>query len=297
VRQASYVVNRMAQGLRLREARQVLVILPEISNPYFSEVLLGIEEVAGKTGFGVLIGASARDPEREDQLAQQLLTGVVDGVLLMNGRLPPRLADPALRHRLLAVAERIPGSGLPTVHIDDLAAAQAAVSHLVGLGHRRIAHIAGPIGNVVTAARHKGYVAALAQVGMAPDPALTRFGPFALDSGEMAMAALLALPTPPTAVFCTSDEMAIGAIRTIKAAGLTVPGDLSVVGFDDIVFARAYDPPLTTVRQPRHRIGCDAMRLLEDRLNGIEGPRRGLVLPFELIIRESSAPPKHHHGA
>jgi LacI family repressor for deo operon, udp, cdd, tsx, nupC, and nupG len=292
VRDTGYVVNRMARSLRLQEARQVLVMVPNIGNPFHASVLLGAEEAAVAAGFHVLIGNTAGDMARAEEHARQLLTGAVDGMLLLGGRLPPMLEAPALQQRLVAVIERVSARGVPVVEIDNQAGAREATRHLIGLGHRRIAHIGGGIPTTATPKRFKGYAAALAEAGLELQPELVRYGTFSILTGSEHMAALLALPAPPTAVFCGSDEIAIGAIRTIKQAGLRVPEDVSIVGFDDIYFAAVYDPPLTTVEQPARLLGFEAMRLLADRLAGIDVPKRGVTVPYRLMIRGSTAPPK-----
>ena len=290
VRRTGYAVNPMARGLRRQEARQILVLVPDIGNPFFSEVLLGIEEAAAALGFSMLVGNTARDPAREDRHAAQLVTGAADGMILLNGRLPPCLQrDRSLHDRIVAVSEAIPGAGVPVVEIDNPGAAAAAVAHLAGRGHRRIAHIAGPDRNILTGQRLAGYRAGLAAAGLPDDPGLVGQGDFTIPSGEAAMAGLLRRPNPPTAVFCSNDEMAIGTIRALRAAGRDAPRDMAVVGFDDIQFAGTYEPPLTTIRQPRRRMGAEAAALLGRRIAGEPGAARGITLPFTLVERKSSA--------
>ena len=283
VRETGYVVNQVAQGLRLQRSRQLLVLLPTIANPFFAEVVQGIEEVAGAAGYGVLVGSTENEPEREASLARQLLTGGVDGLVLLTGRIPEGLAEHAMSGQIVAVSETIPGSLLPTIAIDNEAAAAAAVAHLLGLGHRRIAHIGGPPGNVLTAQRARGWRKALAGAGIGEKPV---FGDFTMASGEAAMTALLTRTPRPTAVFCANDEMAIGAMKAARDAGLRVPTDLSIIGFDDISFAAFTDPPLTTIRQPRRELGRAAVAAL------LEGSRVRRWMDHELVCRASTAPPE-----
>lgn len=278
VRETGYVVNQVAQGLRLQRSRQLLVLLPTIANPFFSEVVQGVEEAAGIAGHGVLVGATEGDPAREAVLARQLLTGVVDGMVLLTGRIPDGLDLAARAGQVVAVSETIAGAGLPTVAIDNQAASRDATAHLRDLGHVAIAHIAGPPGNVLTAQRIAGWRAI---AGEGPAPA---FGDFTMGSGETAMRALLAMTPRPTAVVCANDEMAIGAIKAARDAGLRVPEDLSVVGFDDISFAAFTYPPLTTIRQPRRDFGRAAVAAL---LDGV-APR---TLAHTLVVRASTARP------
>jgi LacI family repressor for deo operon, udp, cdd, tsx, nupC, and nupG len=278
VRRTGYVVNQVAQGLRLQKSRQLLVLLPTIANPFFAEVVQGVAEAAGAAGHGVLVGSTEGSVPRELELARQLLTGGVDGLILLTGRLPAGLAGPLGRGQVVAVSESLAGARVPTVGIDNAAAAATAVAHLRGLGHREIAHIAGPPGNVLSVERARGWRAALAPV--VPDDAVA--GDFTMASGEAAMHILLARVPRPTAVFCANDEMAIGAIRAIRTAGLRVPADISVVGFDDISFAAFADPPLTTIRQPRRQFGRAAVAVL---LDGAAAVR----LDYELVVRASTA--------
>jgi LacI family repressor for deo operon, udp, cdd, tsx, nupC, and nupG len=283
VRETGYVVNQVAQGLRLQRSRQLLVLLPTIANPFFAEIIQGVEEEAAGAGYGVLVGSTENEPAREAALARQLLTGGVDGLVLLTGRIPAGLAEQAAAGQIVAVSETIPGSRLPIVAIDNEAAAAAAVAHLLGLGHRRIGHIGGPPGNVLTAQRARGWRKALARGGIEEPPV---FGDFTMASGEVAMAALLARAPRPTAVFCANDEMAIGAMKAARAAGLRVPHDLSLVGFDDISFAAFADPPLTTIRQPRRAFGRAAVAAL------LHGTSRRRQMEYDLIIRASTAAPQ-----
>lgn len=276
VQNTGYVVNQVAQGLRLQRSRQVLVLLPTIANPFFAEVVQGVEEAAQVAGFGVLVGSTEGSTAREAALARQLLTGGVDGLILLTGRAPAGLADSA---EVVVVSEAIAGRKWPTVGIDNEAAAAAAVAHLRTLGHRQIAHIGGPPGNVLTTQRMCGWRGVVG--GDVGDPV---HGDFTMASGEAAMRGLLARSPRPTAVFCANDEMAIGAMKAIRSAGLSVPGDISVVGFDDISFAAFTDPPLTTIRQPRRALGRAAIAALLDPVG-----RGRLVLPFELVVRATAA--------
>lgn len=292
VRDTGYVVNRMARSLRLQQARQVFVLVPNIANPFHASVLLGAEEAAVAAGFHVLIGNTGGDPARAEDHARQLLTGAVDGMLLLGGRMPTPLKAPALQQRLVAVIEPVAAPGVPVVEIDNRAGGREATRHLIGLGHRRIGHIGGTAATTATPKRFKGYTDALAEAGLELQPELVRYGTFSIATGAEEMAELLALPQPPTAVFCGSDEIAMGAIRTIKQARLRVPEDISIVGFDNIYFAAVTDPPLTTIDQPSRRLGFEAMRLLADRLAGVAGPKRGVQVPYRLIVRASTAPPR-----
>jgi len=172
-----------------------------------------------------------------------------------------------------------------------VAASQAAAAHLIALGHRRIGHIAGPAGNILSADRQRGYRAALAAAGIAFDGRLVAEGDFTFAAGAEAMRRLLAVRPALTGVTCANDELAIGAIGAARAAGLRVPRDMSVVGFDDIQFAAAFDPPLTTIRQSRRAMGARAMEVLAGVLEGRPPARRRVLLPHTLVVRGSTAAP------
>jgi len=280
VRDTGYVVNQVAQGLRLQRSRQILVLLPTIANPFFAEIVQGIEEAAGAAGHAVLVGSTEGDPAREATLARQLQTGAVDGLVLLTGRIPEGVAANA---PIVVISETIPGRNLPTIGIDNVAAAAEAVAHLRALGHSHIAHIAGPAGNVLTAQRIRGWRQALGDHPGGPPI----HGDFTMASGEQAARTLLSRADRPSAIFCANDEMAIGAMKAIRAAGLTVPTDISVMGFDDIGFAAFTDPPLTTIRQPRRAFGQAAVAAL---LDPDDTPQKHRF-PHELVLRASTAPP------
>jgi LacI family repressor for deo operon, udp, cdd, tsx, nupC, and nupG len=285
-----YTLNGVARSLRRRESRTIIVIVPDVGHPFFSIVLRGIEEHAVAIGYSVLIGNGANDPKREALYAQHVMAGRADGLILINGRLP-RFGAQSRLPPIVAVSERIKGADLPLVGVDNVRAAEAAVRHLLELGHRRIGHIAGTPGNAMTADRLAGYRRALRRHDLDPEREYVAYGDFSLASGARAAARLLDLAQPPTAIFASNDDMAIGAMNEAKARGMRVPQDISVVGFDDVPFSASCDPPLTTVRQPFFEMGAYAMDTLGKLLQR-GTPDRQLLLPTELLIRRSTAPPR-----
>lgn len=301
VRDVGYTVNAAARSLRCNDTGVVLVVVPDIGNPFFSKLLKGIEQEAGKMGYSVLIGDTEHRTARVEVYARQLSARRADGLILLNGRSPSfagfrmtrasgvRLE--ALHYPIVVVSERIPGRRFPTVGIDNVAAAKEAVLHLADLGHRRIAHIGGPKGNILTRERWRGYRAALVERGLPADPQWVVFGDFSIGSGRCSARLLLQKRVQPTAIFCANDEMAMGAIAELKASGLTVPRDMSVVGFDDIEFAEIFDPPITTVRQPRYAMGQIAMSLIGRALRGETAAAQEVILGSEFILRSTTARP------
>jgi DNA-binding LacI/PurR family transcriptional regulator len=188
---------------------------------------------------------------------------------------------------LVLVYRSMPSLALPAVTVENKDGARRLVEHLIGLGHRRIAHIHGPHQNEDSHWRARGYYEALAAHGVPADPALLAEGGFSEETGAQAARELLARGAPFSALFAADDEMAIGAIGVLNSAGLRVPQDVAVVGFDDIVTARYIQPPLTTVRAPTEQVGREAVRLLLAAIAGEPAPAQPTLLPVELLIRES----------
>ncbi|MCB5175107.1 LacI family DNA-binding transcriptional regulator [Microvirga lenta] len=293
IAKTGYVPNPAARSLRSQKTYMVLVVLPDLANTFFSRILRGIEETLFDAGYGMIISDLDGSPEKEAHFAAFTAAGRVDGAILLNGHLFGQSRDgkgtPAnLNIPLVALCEAIPGADIPQIEIDNRAAARRMTQHLASLGHRRIAYVSGPPENVLEHERFKGYREGLRAWDLPFDPALVLPGDYTLDSGAQAGQFLLAKPERPTAVFCTSDEMAIGLVRTLRSAGLRVPDDISVAGFDDIEFAAAAQPALTTVHQPRRELGQAAASTLIDLLQGRMAPKR-IRLKTDLIIRDSVA--------
>jgi len=293
VADVNYSPNIMARNLRRQETRSIFLVVRDMHNPFYLEVFRGVEAEARARGYNVLMGNTEDCVERGREYLQMLKARHADGMILMTGKLSPDLHDMLRREcpPVVVASEYFPGLDLPTVRIDNVAAAEAAVRHLVALGHRRIAHITGPTPEVLSLDRHRGYLQALDEAGMAAEPLLTVRGNFTIESGHRACRALYHLNPMPTAIFCSNDEMAMGAINELRRLGLAVPQHVSVVGFDDIVFAGAFHPPLTTIRQPRQDMGKAAMRLLSDLLAEKPVSSEPIMMPTELIVRGSTAPP------
>jgi LacI family repressor for deo operon, udp, cdd, tsx, nupC, and nupG len=294
VRYTGYTQNAAAQNLRQRRAKAVLVLVPDIGNTFFSEILAGIERVASAADLTILIGDTANDVRREEDFLRYLRNGRADGVLLLNGRLPPSviatLDEGAGRPPMVTISEALDRQVVPHVGIDNVAAAELAVRHLLDLGHRRIAHLCGPADNILTRQRLAGYRRAMAAAGIPEGRESLLAGDFTAESGGRAALELLALPERPSAIFCSNDEMAMGLISVLHGRGMAVPCDLSVVGFDDIVFAKTYIPALTTIHQPRSDLGERAMHSLLALLDGtLEQQQAPALLEARLVVRESTA--------
>jgi len=294
IAKTGYVPNPAARTLRSQKTYMVLVVLPDLSNTFFSKILRGIEETLFEAGYGMIISDLDGSPEKEAHFAAFTAAGRVDGAILLNGHLfgqsregegqPARIKIP-----LVAVCEAIPGADIPQIEIDNRAAAYGMTQHLASLGHRSIAYVSGPASNILERERFQGFKDGLETAGLPFDPALILPGDYTIEAGVRAGQDLVARSTRPTAVFCTSDEMAIGLMRTLFSAGLRVPEDISVAGFDDIEFAAVAEPPLTTIHQPRRELGQAAASALIELLQGRPSPKR-IRLETELVIRDSVAP-------
>ena len=291
VARLGYRPNVVAQNLSKGSTNTVYVIIPSLS-PFFMEIFRGIERAALELGYFVVIAHTGRDPVREGEYFDQVGCGRADGVLLLSSaRLEIR---PPHRFKLpptVAVLEADEGDEFPAVRVDHVAAAMQATNHLIQLGHRRIAHISGNAGAPMAAHRREGFLIAMNAAGFKSAEEKCVPGEFTPDAGHAAMEILLARPERPTAVFAANDEIAVGAIRAIISAGLKVPEDISVIGYDDQRLGRLYNPPLSTVYIPTIDLGYQAMVKLR-RILANEEYEHDLLLPTHVIQRDSTAPPR-----
>ncbi len=261
--------------------------------PYYSDIIRGIEETAMEYGYLVLIGDSAQQAGLESTFVNLAFTKQADGMILLGSDLPFDISKSEQKNLppLVMACEYAPELELPTVHIDNLTAAFEAVNYLASVGHKQIAQITANPKSALTQFRVQGYQQALRRAGITLNPAYNIAGDLSFAAGARAMTSLLSLPNPPTAVFCHSDMMAIGAMQQAKRLGFRVPQDISIIGFDDIQFAEYCGPALTTVSQPRYEIGRNSMLMLLSILKGNEVQAGSRLLEAKLVIRESVAPP------
>ncbi|WP_043529908.1 LacI family DNA-binding transcriptional regulator [Litchfieldella xinjiangensis] len=289
IAEVGYAPNVAARNLRRAESRTIVTLLPDISNPFFSEIINGMEEIAHKAGYQILIGDCERDPARAEAYFNLLPTNQADGIILLTSDIPPAL----VRHAgapLVMACEFFSDIDLPTVAIDNYQAACHAIGYLASLGHERIATIAGPISNPICRERTQGYHDTLRSLGLEAAARVVE-GDFGFRSGyQQGLALLQDEALRPSAIFCHSDEMAIGVLKAARQRNIDVPGSLSVVGFDNIGFSEYCEPELTTVSQPRHEIGQQAMRMLLSILAGEDVVRRQ-TLSTQLILRKSTGRP------
>jgi LacI family transcriptional regulator, repressor for deo operon, udp, cdd, tsx, nupC, and nupG len=295
VAKLGYRPNMLARSLRRGQTHAIVLVVPKLS-PFFLEIFAGAEEAAQTAGLAVLLGNSDGKPEREEAYFDQVMSGRADGIILLTGALPPAYADGKRAiPPMVAVLERLPAYDAPVVRIDHRAASAEVTKHLIDLGHRRIAHITGSRAAASTEHRLAGYKDALSAAGIPFDEALVVQGLFSMQSGADAMEKLLALEDRPTGVFAGNDEMAFGAVKAARVHGLSVPEDLSMVGFDDQTTAAFYNPPLTTIHTPCREIGRQATQELIEQIAGREVTRE-VVLPTKLVVRDSTAAPREGKG-
>ena len=292
-----YRVNSMARNLRRQRADSVLAIVPDLGNPFFSAIFSGLQQSLMASGMDLLVTDSRSTLEQGRSLLSHLRNARVDGVICLDGSLPPAVRDELTKddiaERVVFACEWLPDGGFPSVRSDNRAGMKLAVDHLVGLGHRDIAYLAGPMSNVLCTERLAGTIAALAAHGLSLPDSHIGDGDFSLEGGRAAAAWVMQLSPRPTAVLCASDQLAIGLASGLHAQGIHVPEDISLIGFDDIQSAEFVIPALTTVRQDRLRLGACAAELLRARLSADHpGADTVITIPVTLQIRGSTGRPR-----
>jgi len=284
-----YTPNILARSLAIAKTHSIVALVPDIANPFFSEVIRGIEQVAQQNGYTVLLGDTQYDLQREQAYAQLIPARQADGLITLMPHIPRIQVNG--RPPIVNACECVEDNGITTVRTDNIAGAKAAVGYLIALGHRNIAHIIGRPKSPLSIDRQEGYRRALAEAGLGINPHLLSQGDFSAESGIRATERLFSSKQRFTAIFCSNDEMALGAINAIRLRGLRVPQEISIIGFDDIRLARYFDPPLTTVAQPMRQIGQEAMKLLIEILLDKDVPPRKCVLAESLVVRKSAVAP------
>ena len=299
IEQTGYSPNTLAQSFRRGKTHVIMVVLPSVGDPFFTEVMQGIREVASNNGYTLLINETQFNTITADEIGSIVVSHQADGIILLAAMSPfgTRVLSAKNQRALPMVigCETVSPelSSYPGVHIDNINAAREATDYLLELGHERIAFIYGEHKTLLTMDRERGFREAMREAGKIIDNGWVVEGGLTLDGAIDATDKLLAHANPPTAIFCANDEMAMGCLHAVKEAGLDVPGDISVIGFDDNRYARVMDPPLTTVAQPAEIIGQRVMeRLLKEIENGRSKDAEPEIVPHELVIRASSAPPR-----
>ena len=287
IKHLGYRANAFGRSLSTGQSRLLLVLVPDFANPYYAEIVSGAATVARQSGY-TLLPVDLEESWRHDDGSLEALYSLTDGVINM---VPitneSTMVDTARRKPWVNCSEFLPGSDVPYVSIDHRQAACDAVQYLINRGHKRIALINSDERFLYARQRREGYELALQRAGLELRPDLVRMaGATSYLGGSQAAAALLATAQPPSAVFAVSDMLAIGAIKAFRRAGMRVPEDIAIVGFDDIPIAEVFEPGLTTIAQPMQALGAVAVKLLLSRLSGTTPVSR--ILPYTLTLRESA---------
>lgn len=291
VTELRFVPSALARGLKSNRTHTIGMMIPNNSNPYFAEIIRGIEDTCFAAGFNVILCNSDDAPLKQSTYVRLLSEKQVDGLIVVSSGADDELIETlrAAPMPQVIVDREIDDLPADLVEVNHESGAALATHHLLALGHRRIACIAGPQALPPARQRVAGYHRALVEAGMKVDDRLLRRVDFTSEGGHAAMTSLLAMRQRPSAVFASNDLMAIGAICAAASAGLRIPQDLSVVGFDDIALAAYSNPPLTTIVQPKHQTGELAARLLMSRIATPGLALRREILEPTLCVRSSTA--------
>lgn len=300
VAKTGYTANAMARSLRMRRSNMILIMAPDVGDPNFSNILVGLETEASKRGYGVLIGNTRNDPQRETDYLGFVNSNKADGLILLTGHLPYGMHTDAQRHRLppmVALNEPLQIGDVPFVGVNNLEGARVATDYLISQGHKRIAFVGQSSSRTAHQLRENGYEAALTAAELRVDASLVMPGDGSTESGRSAVEQMFVRDQLPTAFFCVNDATALGVMIALTARGYDLPRDFSIMGFDDISFASFATPSLTTMKQPRMNIGEAAMDLLLEMLDGKTPENREILLRADLIVRDSvrqpsSVPPR-----
>ena len=294
MQELGYQPNTLARSLRRGETHTIGIIVPDSANPFFAEVARGIEDTSFEHGYSVILCNTDNNLDKESLYTNVLVEKQVDGILFVAAGLSAENIH-ALQRRgmpLVIVDRQVTGVQVDSVLTDNMRGGWLATQHLIELGHRRIGCIVGPSDLTPSAARVTGYQQSLSEAGIPFDEMIIVKGDFQYESGYAAADKLLTLDNPPTAIFAFNDLMAVGALSNALEKGLTIPTNLSVVGFDDVRPALYANPPITTVKQPKYEMGVLATNILLERMRDPSTPPRTQTLDTHLVIRQSTAPIK-----
>lgn len=297
IKALGYSPNSVARSLRRGKTGLVMVTCSVIGDPYFGDVIRGIDRIAQRNGFAVLVKEVPSVRWSSELVRDIILSRAADGVIVLGSISPFDLAHPdgEIRYPPVVVGAEIVSTAmrrLPSVRIDNVAAAEQLTGFVVGLGHRRIAFMTGEQGSRMMDDREIGFRNVLAAHGIPIPSELFAYGDLIIEGGRKATQGLMRVAGPPTAIVCANDEMAFGAMAELRAMGLGVPEDVSIVGFDDVRYSEVMNPPLTTVAQPREEIGERCFHRL---LSAMDDPlaETGVeIVPHKLMVRGSATAPR-----
>ncbi len=294
IRSLGYQPSALARGLRQNRTNMLGMVIPDITNPFFPGVVRGVEDVAYKRSFRVILCNADNDPAKEASYVRELRSYRIAGLLII----PAAGADIAGHLRAYASAsvpvvciDRVPdGWKGDSVLVANAEGAYQATRHLIQTGHQRLAAISGPRKLTNASERLKGFTRALSEAGLEIEPEFVQEGEFDTASGYRAALRLLRMLPRPTAIFACNDLIAFGVLQAARELNLRCPEDLSIVGFDSLEFTKFTDPSLTSVYQPGYQLGATAARLLLQRVDGMRSAPKKVILPTELQKRNSVGP-------
>ena len=294
-----YTPNTIAQSFRRGRTNVIMVVMPSIGDPFFTEVMRGIRAVVAEHEYSIIISETNFNTMTAEEVGAMMVSRQADGFILLASIFPfgnEVLARAEKRSQPAVIGcETISASlaDIPSVHIDNVAAAREATDFLISNGHEKIAFISGQSTSLLTKDREFGYRAAMHKAHLTIEDGWVLEGNLSIEGAATACSQLLEHPEQPTAIFCANDEMAFGCMHEIRKQGLSVPQDISVMGFDDIRYAAVMEPALTTISQPAMQIGERvAMRLFKAIERGNQPNNQPVILPHKLIIRKSVAAPR-----
>jgi DNA-binding LacI/PurR family transcriptional regulator len=293
IKELGYYPNEFARNLRKQNSSTIGLIIPSITNAVYAEIAEGLDSLCVANGYQLLLLDSHNDTKREKRLVHLLRSKQVDGVVMQPKDDPKVLIKPLRDAHIPVVLIDHAVSNIHCITLSDFEGGRLATEHLLELGHTRIAIIREKPGKSLSYQRFEGYQQALATYHIAFDPNLVvEIEAITLEAGHTAMRHLLRLASPPTAVFTHNDILALSVMHAVDEAGLSVPKDISVVGYDDISSAAYLSPPLTTVRLAKHELGQEAGRIILEQIKGMTATSpRTVTLPVELIVRASTVKP------
>ncbi len=283
-----YVPSTVARNLVAKRSATIGVAINHLSDPYYTRMLIGIEEGAASHGYQIILSSFYRDPQRELAIVHDFHKRRMDGIIVAASEVTAAYSAPDSQFFMPIVLINRPAHPF-SVSVNGFLGSKQVIDHLIELGHRRIAYVTWGTEHADGINRLGGYQAVLQKYNIAPDSSLIVDGDGGITGGIKAVPKLLELPEPPTAIFCFNDMTAIGVINALHKMGYDVPRDFSVAGFDDLELSSYYHPPLTTVRQPTYRVGKSAVNMLLKIING-QRPVSPEILEPTLVVRESTAP-------
>ena len=288
VKEMEYHPNQMGQNLRTQRSNMLLVLVSDMGNSYFSDILYGMDETAQSYGYNLFVASTYFSPEREQKMLTLLNNKTVDGAILLASNLTQESIDKYdVDFPIIQCCDYLESSTAAHVSIDNYSASYQVMKLLIDSGHKRIAFLEQHNTFISTILRKQAYMDALRDYGLPYDPAIVKSGDHTFDFGVSGTQELLRLKERPTAIFAISDRIAVGALRALAMASIDVPSEMAVIGFDNIDISRMTTPPLSTVAQPMRLIGNTAVKMLMDRMNGKEISKE-IFLDYEIVLRKST---------